>query len=112
MAVGRLGGDLKRPSDLFCLQPTRKQSDDLRLALGQSGRPLNSRYRLSGGLENRGRCSGVESPRSDLLIEIIGGLLWCQGGAVRPWLRHCVIHVRGGEQRAGGVSDAAPTPRW
>jgi hypothetical protein len=75
MAVGGLRRDPESGCDLFRLQPASEQSDDLGLALGQTGRALDSRNRLPGRLEHRGDRVRVEAPGATLLSQSLGGLL-------------------------------------
>ena len=69
----------RRARDLLGLQPARQHPDDLGLALGQSGRPLEARRRLPGRLDHRRHRVGVEPPGLGLLARARGRLLGGSG---------------------------------
>ena len=91
----------KRSGDLLGLQSAREQGDDLDLALGEPGRPLESRHPLAGRLEHRGDGVGVEPSGARLPAELLGGPLGRHWVAVRARLGHRVVDVGRGEQTSG-----------
>ncbi len=67
VVVSRLDRDSQRACDLFGLQPTGEESDDLCLALRQPSWSLDSRRSLAGRLKHRLDSDSIQPSNVDLV---------------------------------------------
>src|ERR671918_519808 len=101
VAVGGLDRDAEPPGYLFRLQASCKESEDLGLPFGETGRTLDARPGLSCGLGHHRNNLRVQTPGADLFRQLRCRFL---GGELPPewaWLAHGLEGIRGSE-KAGG----------